>query len=85
MFVKDANGDLVNLSEIQFVSLLEKNEANDSIVVAYFCNDIPHQKDKKERQGRTHLYFGSYEKCQAYMTELEKELAAFGKLIQIKI
>ena len=31
------------------------------------------------------IYSGTKQQCQAYMTELEKELAAFGKLVRVEV
>lgn len=81
MWIKNSVGNFINLESICSVKLSEPNNINQSQVVAYF--NTPTANDPMK--GETILYQGSLESCQAYMTELEKELAAFGKLARVEV
>lgn len=84
MFVKDDAGSLVNLDLIQAVEMKEPKN-NKSAVYAYLTRPIEHELSKETKRGKFFLYFGTVEQCQAYMTELEKELKAYGKLILVEV
>lgn len=77
MFIKISYG-LLNLDS---VTLLEAvSDGKNWMVVAWlnwrtFAND----------SNSITVYSGTEKQCQAYMTELEKELAAFGKLIRVEV
>lgn len=74
MFVKTENNELVNLNNTLSISVdLSLGIHN---VLAHCLGDNYLHKV---------LFSGTNEQCQAYMTELEKELAAFGKLIKVEV
>jgi len=69
MWIKDTYGNLVNI--LNLISIIERGNFVEGIS-AYRDRLVP-----------VLLYEG--DNCEAYMTELEKELAAFGKLIRVEI
>lgn len=79
MFIKHGKG-FINLENVSFVEL--DLDGDKSSVIVYLAEKAVHKEF--ETDGFI-LYFGTKEQCQAYMTELEKELAAFGKLIRVEV
>lgn len=75
MFVEDRNGDLVNLEMHPDVFLFVVNNSSYSVRIS---NIFPDNNDYI-------LFHGTEESCLKYLDELKKELAAFGKLIQVKM
>jgi hypothetical protein len=76
MWIKNLYGDtLVNLNNTAYVGFgsLSVGESSHSVYV------IMNDKD------RHILFAGAKDQCQKYMAELEKELAAFGKLVRVEV
>lgn len=70
MFVEDRNGDLVNLDNCKTIELQYE------YVEVYPSNS---------NVGITLFEDDDQDICSRYFDELKKELAAFGKLIQVKM
>ena len=88
MFIKAKNGNFVNILLASEVKLFAPGLEGASWVVSarfnYENNDF-RIIGKGESRIAVDLYTGTKEQCQAYMVELEKELAAFGKLIRVEV
>lgn len=75
MFVKSIFGELVNVLLAQNIGASEYPVGSQPFSVTADFADLQ----------QIILYAGIKEECQAYMAELEKELAAFGKLVRIEV
>lgn len=77
MFIKVGKGFL----NVDFIALIETENSGDTYAIVAWLN----RRMFDSEENHTFLYSGTKQQCQAYMTELEKELAAFGKLIRVEV
>ena len=73
MWISDKSGDLINLNVVDYIGI-DKKDSSKNLVYASVSNGDWFT-----------IFQGTPDKCQEYMDELKKELAAFGKMARVKI